>query len=70
MALGGDKGRDMRGPAPSPAPTVPLSPWPPGPELQVSMCRSPFASQGLSWHIRSLGSTVSDEGPLGVYTFL
>lgn len=45
MALGGDKGRDMPGPAPLPAPPVPLSPRPPWPRLLAGTkgrnCRFP-----------------------------
>ena len=72
VALGGDKGQDMPGPAPSPAHSCPPVPrGHPGPscpqgrrgELQVSACRSRFALQVLSWHLRSLGSAFSDEGP-------
>lgn len=75
MALGGDKGRDMPGPAPLPAPPVPLSPRPPWPrgqseELQISACHSPITLWGLSWHLQPLGSIFANEGPYSIYPFM
>lgn len=76
MALGGDKGRDMPGPAPLPAPPVPLGHPSPGcwqgqrGELQVSAYHSPIALWGLSWHLQSLGRIFGNEGPHGIYTFM